>query len=138
MGRRIVQKYDAKAGKKVLYTPDVVITHLGGQSVGRFPTRFELEKYRNRYRYFHKHYGLKGLKQCQTISVLHLRLRQLGYGLVGLFKKSEAAKNRMEMLRVVTNWNKQLDPVRFIESGQEPQSGFEPLAPAPKIAIAAV
>lgn len=126
-----------KAGHKILYTPDVVITHLGGQSVGRFPIRFELEKYRNRYRYFHKHYGVKGLKQCQTISLVHLRLRQLGYGLKSLFDRSDASKNRMEMLRVVTNWNKQLDPVRFIETGDEPQSGYEPLAPAPKIAVAA-
>jgi len=32
--------------------PEAVITHLGGQSVSRFPTRFEIEKHRSRYRYF--------------------------------------------------------------------------------------
>ena len=69
--------------------------------------------------------------------MLHLRIRQLGYGLVGLFKKSEAQKNRMEMLRVVTRWNKQLDPIAFIESGEEPQSGYEPLMRAPRIVAAA-
>src|SRR2546426_2733832 len=36
-------------------------TTLFRSSVGRFPIRFELEKYRNRYRYFHKHYGMSGL-----------------------------------------------------------------------------
>jgi len=125
-----------KAGSKVLHTPDATITHLGGQSVGRFPIRFELEKYRNRYRYFHKHYGMSGLIWNRRIALLHLRIRQLGYGLVGLFKKSEAQKNRMEMLRVVTRWNKQLDPIAFIERGEEPQSGYEPLMPAPR-AVAA-
>ena len=50
--------------------------------------------------------------------------------------RSDAAKNRMEMLRVVTKWDRQLDPVRFIESGEEPNSGYEPLAPAPKITMA--
>jgi hypothetical protein len=39
----------------------------------------------------------------------------------------------MEMLRVVTRWSKQLDPVAFIERGAEPQSGYEPLMPAPRI-----
>jgi len=126
-----------KARQKVLHTPEVTITHLGGQSVGRFPIRFELEKYRNRFRYFHKHYGISGLIWNRRIAMLHLRMRQLGYGIVGLFKKGELQKNRMEMLRVVTRWNKQLDPVAFIERGAEPQSGYEPLMPAPRIAAAA-
>lgn len=125
-----------QAGKKILHTPEVTITHLGGQSVGRFPTRFELEKYRNRYRYFHKHYGVAGLKRARRIALLHLAMRRLGYGLKGLFKsQDEVNKNRLEMLRVVTKWNRELDPVAFIENGAEPESGFEPLAPAPKIAL---
>jgi GT2 family glycosyltransferase len=127
-----------QAGKKILHTPDVTITHLGGQSVGRFPTRFELEKYRNRYRYFHKHYGIGGLKRARRIALLHLAMRRLGYGLKGLLKgQDDVHRNRMEMLRVVTKWNQELDPVAFIENGAEPQSGFEPLAPAPKIALTA-
>jgi hypothetical protein len=117
----------------VLYTPDVVITHLGGQSVGRFPIRFEIEKYRNRYRYFHKHYGIAGLKRCRSVSLAHLWVRRAGYGLLGLFRRDEVHRNRIEMLRVVTHWNRRLDPVRFIETGQEPESGYEPLMPAPVV-----
>lgn len=126
-----------KAGYKILYTPEVVITHLGGQSVGRFPIRFELEKYRNRYRYFHKHYGRKGLLQCRRIALAHLWVRRLGYGLAGMFRSDEAQRNRMEMLRVVIDWNQRLDPVRFIERGEEPESGYQPLMPAIPTTVAA-
>src|SRR6202140_2327076 len=45
------------AGRPILFTPEAVITTLGGQSVGRFPVRFEIEKHRSRYRYFYKHFG---------------------------------------------------------------------------------
>lgn len=126
-----------QAGKKILHTPEVTITHLGGQSTGRFPIRFELETYRNRYRYFHKHYGVAGLKRARRIAMLHIAMRRLVYGAKGLFKGAddETHKNRMEMLRVSYAWNKRLDPVRFIESGEEPQSGYQPLAPAPKIPL---
>jgi len=124
-----------EAGKTIRYNPDVVITHLGGQSVGRFPIRFEIEKYRNRYRYFYKHYGVAGLKRCRTVTLANLKVRQLGYALRGLFGKSDALKNRLEMYRVVVRWNKELDPVKFIESGQEPDVGYEPLMPAPKVEI---
>src|SRR5262249_18085813 len=41
-----------KSGASILYYPDAEITHLGGQSVGRFPIRFALETYRSGYRYF--------------------------------------------------------------------------------------
>jgi GT2 family glycosyltransferase len=123
-----------QSGHPIMYNPDVVITHLGGQSVGRFPIRFELEKYRNRYRYFHKHYGLRGAQKCQTVSIAYLRIRQLGWGLVGWFKKSEAIKNRMAMFKVVIDWNRRIDVQQFIHSGQEPNVGYEPLTPAPPMA----
>ncbi len=119
-----------QAGWRILYTPDAVITHLGGQSIGRFPVRFELEKYRNRYRYFHKHFGRRGAIQCRWVTLLHLRLRQIGYGLIGLFSRDEPARNRLDMLRVITRWNRELEPLRFAQTGEEPHSGYEPLVPA--------
>jgi GT2 family glycosyltransferase len=126
-----------QSGHKILYTPEAVITHLGGQSVGRFKIRFEIETYRNRYRYFHKHYGVKGLRQCQRVTLAHLRLRRLGYGLKSLVQRNdEALQGRLEMLRIVTRWNGDLDVVKFIETGQEPRSGYEPLMPAPTPATA--
>lgn len=109
------------AGYPVLYTPGAVITHLGGQSVGRFPIRFELEKYRNRYRYYYKYFGPKGARRCRHVALTWIRVRQLGWGLSGVFSPSPAVKNRLEMYRVVAQWNKRLDSVRFVENGEEPE-----------------
>jgi GT2 family glycosyltransferase len=119
------------SGSRIRFFPGAVITHLGGQSVGRFPIRFELEKYRNRYRYFRKHFGLEETKRCRRISLLGLRLREAGYILRRLFDRGDAIKNRLEMYRVLIRWNRMLDVERFLESGQEPDVGYEPLTPAP-------
>jgi GT2 family glycosyltransferase len=110
------------AGYSILYTPAVVITHLGGQSVNRFPVRFELEKYRSRYRYFYKHFGPKGARRCRLTVLTWIRLRQLGWSISGLFASSDALRNRLEMYRVTAKWNKRLDPIRFVENGEEPKS----------------
>ncbi len=117
------------AGYPILYTPMASITHLGGQSVSRFPVRFELEKCRNRYRYFYKYYGNWGVRQCRRALLLSLRLRQLGYGLKRLVRGSDALDGRLAMYRACFAWNKQLDPVRFAVSGEEPATGKE-LAPS--------
>jgi GT2 family glycosyltransferase len=122
-----------QSGHPVLFDPAVSITHLGSQATSKFPTKFELEKYRNRYRYFFKHYGMRGAQRCRTVSLAHLRIRQLGYGLIGLFHKTEAIKNRLEMYRTVIRWHSEIDPAKFIQNGQEPDVGYEPLAPPPKM-----
>ena len=109
------------AGFPIVYTPGAVITHLGGQSVGRFPIRFELERYRSRYRYFYKHFGPKAAKRCRTTILAWISLRQLGWGLRSLLSPSLALKNRLEMYRVTAEWNRRLDPVRFVNSGEEPE-----------------
>ena len=57
-----------QAGYRILFTPTATITHLGGQSVKKFPIRFELEKLRNRYRYFYKHFGKQGARQCRRLT----------------------------------------------------------------------
>ena len=108
------------AGYPILYTPTVEITHLGGQSVSRFPIRFELEKCRSRYRYFYKHFGARGSRRCRHAVLAWIRLRQLGYGLIGLTRPSDAISERLEMYRVVGQWNKRLGPVRFVENTEEP------------------
>jgi GT2 family glycosyltransferase len=109
------------AGYPTLYTPDAVITHLGGQSVNRFPIRFELEKYRSRYRYYFKYYGRKGAKRCRHVVLTWIRVRQVGWGLSRIFSVSPGIKSRLEMYRVVALWNKRLDPVRFVMNGEEPE-----------------
>lgn len=109
------------AGFKILYTPDAIITHLGGQSVNRFPLRFELEKYRNRYRYFYKHFGRSGARRSRYASLAWIRVRQLGWTLSSLFSDKEILKDRFAMYRAIARWNRALDPIRFVENGEEPE-----------------
>lgn len=110
------------AGFAIRFTAEAVITHLGGQSVNRFPIRFEIEKHRSRYRYFYKHFGAKAANRCRHLSIAKIRVRQLGYGLVAFFKPTDALRSRLEMYRAVLRWNKALDPVGFVERGEEPQT----------------
>jgi len=109
------------AGRPILFTPDAVITHLGGQSVSRFPVRFEIEKHRSRYRYFYKHFGPAAARRCRRLSITKIRVRQLGYGLLNLFRPNEGLQRRLEMYREVVRWNRALDPVEFVERGEEPR-----------------
>lgn len=108
------------AGFTIAFSPDVTITHLGGQSVKRAPLRFELETYRSRYRYFYKYFGERGARQCRQVSIAAIRVRQLGYGAMRLLKPSAELEERLKTYRAVVHWNKQLDPIRFIREGVEP------------------
>ncbi len=119
-----------KSGWKILFYPDSEITHLGGQSVGRFPIRFALETYRSRYRYFYKHFGRKGVVRFRMIMLLHIGIRRLAYWLLSLATPSDALENRLEMYRVTFEWNRRIDALRFVEMGEEPELGYEPMAPA--------
>jgi hypothetical protein len=120
-----------KAGWKILFYPESEITHLGGQSVGRFPIRFALETYRSRYRYFHKHFGSQGVVRFRRIMLLHIGIRRLAYWLWSLATPSDALENRLDMYRVTFAWNRRIDPLRFVETGEEPDLGYQPMAPAP-------
>jgi GT2 family glycosyltransferase len=115
------------SGSSIRFTPEASITHLGGQSVGRFPIRFEIEKLRNRYRYFYKHYGEKGCRECRTVTLAWFRLRQLTHGLFNFFKPSETRTKRLELYKVALQWNRMLDPVVFVESGREPVVNLNPV-----------
>jgi len=110
-----------EAGYRILFVASVSITHLGGQSVGRFPIRFVLETSRNRYRYFYKHFGPQGARRCRKVALVHFRVRQAGYGVIALFRTSDSQRRRMEMYRAAIRWNQLVDPVEFIERGTEPQ-----------------
>ncbi|MCC6586648.1 MAG: glycosyltransferase family 2 protein [Bryobacterales bacterium] len=110
-----------KAHYTVRYTPTVTITHWGGQSVGRFPLRFALETSRNRYRYFYKHFGRSGATRCRWVILTHLRIRQLGYGVLHLIRPTDALKRRLSTYRVAIVFNQRLDPIAFVENGTEPE-----------------
>jgi GT2 family glycosyltransferase len=114
------------AGYTIMYTPDATITHLGGQSVNRFPIRFALEKYRSRYRYFYKHFGPTGARRCRLTVLTWIRVRQLGWMMSGVLSPSSVLKERLAMYRITAEWNKRMDPVRFVELGEEPQLSGPP------------
>ena len=118
------------AGYRIRFTPQASITHLGGQSVGRFPVRFALETGRNRYRYYHKYFGDSGARRCRQVMLLRLGIRRLGYGLLNAARPTDAIKNRLEMYRVAYQWNRQIDPVEFIKNGAEPAMEQKATVPA--------
>jgi len=110
------------AGSSVLYTPDVTITHLGGQSTNsRFPIAFALDKYRNRYRYFYKYFGRQGICRCRYTSLAWLLVRWVGYTFVQYVRPSDALRRRLELYRAATEWNWRVNPVQLIENGKEPE-----------------
>jgi len=116
------------SGFSIRFTAEASITHLGWQVPGRLPIGFEIEKLRNRYRYFYKHYGENGCRQCRTATLAWFRLRQLGYRLLCRFAPSESLHKRLEMYRVVVRWNRLLAPARFAETGEEPVVDLNPAA----------
>jgi GT2 family glycosyltransferase len=119
-----------QAGHAIRFTPSATITHLGGQSVKKFPIRFEIEKLRNRYRYFHKHFGAAGANDFRRVEIAKLRVRQVLYGLLSFVKADESLRGRLETYRTVVRWNRLLDPVRFVERGEEPEMGLSVLRQA--------
>jgi GT2 family glycosyltransferase len=111
------------AGYQVLFNPGATVTHLGGQSTStRFPIPFELDKHRNRYRYFYKYYGQNGARSCRRHSLTRIRVRQIRYSLHALLRPSEGLRNRLELYRAAAEWNRRIDPVELVESGREPET----------------
>ena len=111
------------AGHSIIYTPKVTITHLGGQSTSsRFPIPFELDKYRNRYRYFYKYFGREGARGCRRYSLARIWVRKIGYGIISILKPSESLRRRLELYRASSQWNMAVDPVLLVEQGKEPAS----------------
>lgn len=107
-------------GHSIVFSPEPTIIHLGGQSVKRFPVRFELERNRSRYRYYHKHFGPTACARCRIVSLVWLRIRQFGYSIVQLLMNDETIRQRIAMYRLVADWTTRLDPVKFVEIGEEP------------------
>jgi GT2 family glycosyltransferase len=112
------------AGYPIIYTPDVVITHLVGQSVKSFRIAFELDKYRNRYRYFYKYFGRTGVRRCRRVSLGRLWMRQIGYTLVQFVTPSDALEKRLELYKAAIEWNRSVDPVQLVEGGKEPENAL--------------
>ena len=110
------------AGYPIIYAPEVVITHLVGQSVKSFRIAFEIDKYRNRYRYFYKYFGRTGVRQCRRAVLCRLWIRRIGYSLVQLMRPSDALEKRLALYRAAIEWNRRVDPIQLVESGKEPET----------------
>ena len=119
-----------RAGYSIIYTPEVAITHLGGQSTSkRFPpVGFALDGQITRYLYFYKYNGRRGVRRLRRIALVSLALRLLGHGLVQLLTPTESQRARLELLRVLFIWTVRLDPVRLVEQGEEPDLGIRALS----------
>jgi GT2 family glycosyltransferase len=111
-----------ESGFPILYTPEVTITHLGGQSTTtRFnPLTFALDGEVTRYLYIYKYYGLEGLRSSRRATLVGLALRRFSYGLLYLFRPSDILKKRLEVLRALFEWNYRVDLLRLVEKGEEP------------------
>ncbi len=122
-----------RSGSSILFNPKAEITHIGGQNRGRYPIPVILETHRSRYRFFYKHYGERAVKQIRWVTLVSFWIRLIGYSLVRWFRPGTAMEDRLKMYRVILKWHWLINPVAFIERGDEPDTGYSPLAPAPKM-----
>jgi GT2 family glycosyltransferase len=114
-----------EAGHQILYVPDCSIIHLKGESTNkRLPAiNFILDSQITRYLYYCKYYGKAGLLRARRVSLVSSFLRWLGYSLMCCFKLTENRKQQVESLRTLLRWTYRTDPIRLVESGEEPNLG---------------
>ena len=117
-----------EAGYPIVYTPEMSITHLGGQSTKRFPIAFALDSQVTRYRYYYKYYGERGAFRARRVVLTSLLIRRLAYGLIKFVRPTDNVKSRLELFRVLFAWNIRVDPVKLVENGEEPQLKLKSIA----------
>ncbi len=108
------------AGFRIRFTPQVSITHLGGQSVGRFPVRFAIEVCRNGYRYFYKHYGPQGARRYRRMLLLKVA-HSAGWLRIGQSDSGPTMRPRADSKCIARPYagTSKLDPIQFVEHGIE-------------------
>ncbi len=116
-----------EAGYKVLFTPTAKITHIGGQSVKRARTRFDLETHRSFYKYFYKHFGEAGARRVRYPILAILLRRWVLSGITSLVRPTETNQAIRKSLWTQIVWNYRLDPPRFAKFQEEPDVGFAPM-----------
>jgi len=117
------------AGYPILYTPEMSITHLGGESTQkRFPPiGFAIDSQVTRYLYYFKYDGKSGVRSSRRAILVSLLLRRLVGGLAQILRPSAEGKRRQELRRALFEWNYRVDPVRLVETGEEPDLGIKPI-----------
>jgi GT2 family glycosyltransferase len=116
-----------EAGYPAIYTPQMTITHLGGQSTKRSPLKFVLDSQVTRYRYFYKYHGRRGVRHYRWIALTSLALRLLTQRLTQFVRPTETRRSRLESIRATFHWNVRVDPVRLAENGEEPERDVRPI-----------
>jgi N-acetylglucosaminyl-diphospho-decaprenol L-rhamnosyltransferase len=118
-----------EAGYPILYTPSASITHLGGESTNkRFPPiGFALDSQVTRYLYYYKYEGRKGVRSSRRAILASLLVRRVVLGLIQIAKPTEAEKKNQKVRRALFDWNYRVDPVRLVESGEEPEMEIGPM-----------
>lgn len=119
-----------KSGWSVRFCPEAEIIHIGGQNRGRYPIRVRLETERSKYKFFHKHYGDCAAKRIRWISLMAHGIRYCGCFFRLLARGRAVAKDELEFYRVLLKWNWNLDPVRFVMTGEEMEMGYAPIIAA--------
>lgn len=114
-----------EAGYPILYTPDVSITHLGGQSTNKKfpPLGFALDGQVTRYLYYYKYYGARGARGSRRSILVSLFIRKIIYGIAAALRPTPKAKERVTLLRQLFDWNIRVDPIRLVKYGEEPTLG---------------
>jgi GT2 family glycosyltransferase len=114
-----------ESGRPIIYTPEACITHLKGQSTNqRLPAvSFALDSQITRYLYYYKYYGKRGVRRARWIALVALSLRRIGYTIAQSIAPQAARKDRLALLRVLFQWTYLADPVRLVETGEEPNLG---------------
>jgi GT2 family glycosyltransferase len=117
-------------GYSVLYTPEVSITHLWGQSTTKkFPAiGFAIDRQVTRYLYFYKHYGHRGARSARRSMLAALFVRRVAGTLQQIVRPSEMRRSNLKLLRTLFEWNYYVDPIRLAENGEEPED-FVKLGP---------
>jgi N-acetylglucosaminyl-diphospho-decaprenol L-rhamnosyltransferase len=118
-----------EAGYPILFTPNVSITHLGGQSTNkRFqPIGFAIDSHVTRYLYYYKYYGANGVRSVRRAVLTSLFVRRLLAGIVQIVRPSDERKKRQELRRALFEWNYRVDPVLLAEKGEEPKLDNKPM-----------
>lgn len=118
-----------KLGFPVRYFTGAEVTHIGGANRGRYPARVILETQRNFYRFYYKHYGEAAIRRYRVIALIKFGLRFLGYTIVQLFKRDPALKDRLATYRALLKWHWNVEPAKFVQTGEEPDVGHKTFAP---------
>jgi hypothetical protein len=75
--------------------------------------------------YYYKYSGKRGVRRARRIALTSALVRWLGYGVKQVVCPTEAGSKRLELLRELFGWHRRVDPIRLVESGEEPRLRME-------------